>query len=175
MRRLAVAALAVLIIASPVLAQEQARIFKGDTRALIPHEAPEGWRMKYLPILPEMLAELRAEPKYAAKKIIIAATYTSISLPDIGGGIDAFDVTPLSSLPYWQGVVLFNLAGTRIVKVKVKATGASKQTLQGTFSVPGGSVVVISGQFDPFGDGVVFIKTTATGARAVKSAVCAGC
>jgi len=108
--------------------------------------------------------------------MLIAISYSSILMPDIAGGIDAFDVMPLSFSSYWHGVVLFNLsAASRNATVKIKATGVSKQLLKGSFFVPGGSIVLIRGQFDPFGTGVVLFKTTATGARAVWTAVCAGC
>ena len=176
MRRLVVAALlSFTMICLPVAAQEDARILKGDSRVPTHHVAPEGWDMQSLPISPELLAELR-DGREARKWMYIAATYTSILQPDISGGIDAFDVMPLPYSPYWQGVVLFNLSSsTKVVTVKCKATGASRQTIGGDFVLPGGSIVLISGQFNAFGEGVVYLKTTVTGAKKVHTAVCSGC
>jgi hypothetical protein len=167
--------LCVALMGTPAAAQEDARILKGDPRVPTHHPAPEGWGMQSLPISPELLADID-DGRQARKKMFIAATYSSIGKPNISGGIDAFDVMPLSFSKYWQGVVLFNMnASSKNVTVRVKATGASRQTISGNFNIPGGSVVLITGQFNAFGSGVVYLKTTATGAKAVTTALCSGC
>jgi len=178
MRRFTAAVLGslLIIVAFPVGAQEDARILKGDTRVPIQHDAPEGWEMFSLPLGPDALAELRSQPWAARKTMLIAISYSSILMPGLTAGIDAFDVMPLATTPYWQGVVLFNVsAASRNTTVKIRATGVSRQLLQGTFFVPGGSIVLIRGQFRAFGNGVVRIKVTATGAKLVWTAVCSGC
>jgi hypothetical protein len=175
MRRSAVLIIAVLAIASPLAAQEDARVLKGDARVPTVHDAPAGWGMQSLPIDPAFLAELRNDPLVGKKVVYIAATYASISEPDISGGIDAFDCMPLSFSRYYQGVVIFNLAGARTVNVKVKTTGASRQTMSGRFTLGANSITLIWGRWDAFGVGVVYFKTTVQGAKAVTSAVCSGC
>lgn len=177
MRRFAAAAIfaILIVVASPVAAQEDARILKGDARVPTQLEAPDGWEMYSLPIEPGMLTDFRSQQR-AKKTMFIALSYASISKPEIGSGIDAFDITPLSFADYWHGIVIFNLsANAKTVKVKIKAKGASKQTLSGTFTIPANSIVLITGEWGAFGEGVVFFKTTVTGSKAVTTAVCSGC
>lgn len=165
-----------LLVVLPAGAQqEEARILKGDTRVPIAGPAPAGWEFLWLPIDDDLRATLEAQRR-AAKTTHIAATYTSILKPSITGGIDAFDVSPLSFAAYYQGVVVFNTSSSsRSVTVTVKTSGASHQTISGRFVLPPNSMGLALGQFKPFGVGVVFLKTQVTGAKAVTSAVCSGC
>ena len=175
MRRIFVVLFALVLLTSPVSGQDELQFLK-NPGALLPIEAPAGWTAESMPIDPAMAAQLREGPQYR-KTVQIMATYVKLGEPALGNGIDQHDVLPLmGSSSNWHGVVIANLGGARYVNLKVKATGATRQTLVGNgMYLPASSVTIIRGRWNPFGSGMVYLTTTVTGAKRALTCVCAGC
>lgn len=176
MRRVFMALLALVLLASPVSGQDELAFLKLGAEGIVEIEAPEGWLAESMPIDPELAARLREGPQHR-KVVQIMATYLKLGEPALGNGIDQHDVLPLTgSSSNWHGVVIANLGGARYVNVKVKASGATRQTLVGNgMYLPAGSVTLIKGRWNGFGGGMVYFTTTVTGAKRALTCVCAGC
>ena len=176
MRRVLLALVVLLVAATPVSGQDELAFLKLASGGITPIDAPEGWTAESMPLDPELASQLREGPQHR-KVVQIMASYTKLGEPALGNGIDSHDVLPLAgSYSNWQGVVIANLGGARYVNVKVKATGATRQTLVGNgMYLPANSVTIIKGSWNPFGSGMVYLKTTVSGAKKALTCVCAGC
>ena len=112
------------------------------------------------------------------KDILPYITYTWIVEPDIGGGIDCFDIAPLEFAPYWYAFILTNNSSRSIrgnVTFKLSGPTSWKRSFPNT-RIRGRSFAVLYFEGDALRRvGEYMLKSTFKGAGSAKSRFCAGC
>jgi len=183
-------AVALLLIVAPTGARAQAstapqdpvtfaRMLKADPRTAREIDLGDGLAGLAFAIPRGNDAQMTAPRGAAGRKTAFPyIAYTSISKPSIGGGIDAFDVTPLTFAKYYYVLIVANLGSSSITgKVTFKIGGPVRRTR--TFrsvNIPGSTLIALFFQDSPLNRiGNYSLKVSFSGIGAAKSRFCAGC
>lgn len=169
--------LAALVCSSFAEAQELSRLLKGDLRTPVEQVVREdGLGMTVFELTPE--AARRMRPQQRGKAAVPYIVYTTILKPDITGGIEAFDVTPLEFTSYYYGFVVANLGNSpHVGNVSFSLNGPVKWKRSfNNVSINGGTITVLWIEANPLNRvGSYQITGVMSGAGSMKSRFCAGC
>lgn len=172
--------LSILLLASgltPVLAQEDARKLKLDTRKPIASYVREdGLGVTVFELDDALLDAVKV--RRGGKSAFAYIAYTSIGKPSLIGGIDAFDLMPLEFTPYYYALAVANLGtGSHRGSVTLRLRGpkAWTENFSGV-SIQGRTITVLWWKAPALNRvGNYLFKGVMTGAGAARSRFCAGC
>ena len=169
-------AFTVVLLAASAGAQELPRSIKGDPRQPeLTYVRPDGLGVTEISLTAAQVEALR---RGSSKTAFAYIAYTSISEPDLIGGIDAFDLLPLEFVGYYFALAVANFSAlphTGTVTMKLSGPTPWTERFNGV-TVNGNTVTVLWWRAAPLQRvGNYLFKGTMSGAGSMKSRFCAGC